>query len=93
MIELLPCAHCGSEVDFHQHSDGSLCHIIICKGCKGEFDLSETVPEQDKIKEAGQEAIGRIWNQRCPDAAEQARDRILRNIAADLKKRFFPGEL
>lgn len=91
-MNLIPCSHCGGDVEFHRHTDGSKCHLIICTECLAVTDLSNAVDPDEKMTiEDAQEKIAQHWNMRCPEVAEQARDRILRGIADDIKKKYFPG--
>lgn len=92
-MNLIPCAYCGGDVEFHKHEDGSKCHIIVCLECQAYTDLSLSVDPQEILTtiEEAQEKIAVHWNRRCPEVAEHARERILQGIADDIKKKYFPG--
>ena len=41
--DLLPCPHCGGDVDFHKDEECSGCHYIWCGQCNAFFDFATGV--------------------------------------------------
>lgn len=86
--DLVPCPHCGGKVDFHRHSDGSHCCLILCDECRAKFDFTESVNDAATMQEFVEQIVLK-WNARCIVTADMVRDQVMNKIPEDVKRKYF----